>query len=240
MKKKIMSISLIFILFIGVIFAWKFGYLNDIKVIFKSEKKIDDQKKNQEELNVKSTDENSEFSTVGMNETYIAEKIFDGNAAKLNRRWQIKATDCHISRELDFDISVIEAQRGLRDEHKQCMDSNMNFLKDYYYVTVELDVTNMKEEDWGVTSDGFAPYYVLFSMNSEIKETVGKEPYGKIYENKDVDDKHLSLTIDRGETIHIILYYIVEDEYMNSPMYLSMYRRSSQLDEPAILLKETR
>ncbi len=46
--------------------------------------------------------------------------------------------------------------------------------------------------------------------------------------------------MNQGETVHIILYYIVEDQYTVGQMYMSMYRDSKQLDEPDILLKETR
>ncbi len=236
MKKKVISIGFLFLLLIGVIFAWNVGYLDDIKAVFKSEK-ITQKQDNQKETITKSMDENNTVSTVEMNEAYIAEKIFEGKSVSNSRRWQIKATDCHISRELDFDLSVIETQKGLQDKHKDCMDSAMNFLKDYYYVTIELDVTSMNEKDWKV--EQFNPYYLIFYMDNELGRVM-EEPRGRIYIGRDMNDKHGTLTMNQGETVHIILYYIVEDQYTVGPMYMSMYKDSRQLDEPDILLKETR
>ncbi len=233
MKKKVISIGFLFLLLIGVIFAWNVGYLDDMKAVFKSEKNIDKQE-TQKEVITKSMDENNTVSTVEMNEAYIAEKIFESELVSNSQRWQIKATDCHISRELDFDLSVIETGRGLQDKHKKCMDANMNFLKDYYYVTIELDVTSMNEKDWKIKD--FNPHYLIFYMDNELGRVM-EEPYGKIYTGKDINDKHKTLTMNQGETVHITLYYIVEDQYTDGPMYMSMYQ---QLDEPDILLKETR
>lgn len=236
MKKKVISIGFLFLLLIGVIFAWNVGYLDDMKAVFKSEKNIDKQE-TQKEVITKSMDENNTVSTVEMNEAYIAEKIFESELVSNSQRWQIKATDCHISRELDFDLSVIETGRGLQDKHKKCMDANMNFLKDYYYVTIELDVTSMNEKDWKIKD--FNPHYLIFYMDNELGRVM-EEPYGKIYTGKDINDKHKTLTMNQGETVHITLYYIVEDQYTDGPMYMSMYKQSQQLDEPDILLKETR
>lgn len=236
MKKKLISIGFLLILIVGIVFAWNVGYLDDMKAVFKSEKNKN-QQENQKEAITKSTEKSNETSTVEMNEAYIAEKIFEGKFVNSSRRWQIKVTDCHISRELDFDLSVIETQRGLKDKHKECMDADMNFLKDYYYVTIELDVTSMNEKDWEIKN--FNPYYWIFYMDNELGRVM-EEPYGRIYIGKDMSDKKLLLTINRGETVHIILYYVVEDKYTDGPMYMSMYKDFKQLDEPDILLKETR
>lgn len=237
MKKKVISIGFLFLLIIGVIFAWNVGYLDDMKAVLKSEKNTEKQE-SQKETITKSMDENNIASTVEMNEAYIAEKIFEGKSVNNSQRWQIKATDCHISRELDFDLSVIETQKGLKDKYKECMDSSMNFLKDYYYVTIELDVTSMNEKDWKIKE--FNPHYLIFYMDNELGRVM-KEPRGRIYTGKDIiDDKHKTLTMNQGETVHITLYYIVEDQYTDGPMYMSMYKDSRQLDEPDILLKETR
>lgn len=236
MKKKAISVGFLFLLLIGIIFAWNVGYLDDMKAVFKSEKNTEKQD-NQKEAVTKSMDENNIVSTVEMNEVYIAEKIFEGKLVSNSQRWQIKATDCHISRELDFDLSVIETERGLQDKHKKCMDANMNFLKDYYYVTIELDVTSMNEDDWNIKE--FNPHYLIFYMDNELGRVM-EEPYGRIYTGKDIDDKHKILTMNQGETVHVILYYVVEDKYTDGPMYMSMYKQSQQLDEPDILLKETR
>lgn len=236
MKKKVISIGFLFLLLIGVIFAWNFGYLDDMKTVFKSEKNTDKQEIQKEAI-TKSMDENNTVSTVQMNEAYIAEKIFEGELVSNSQRWQIKATDCHISRELDFDLSVIETERGLQDKHKKCMDAAMNFLKDYYYVTIELDVTSMNENDWKI--EEFNPHYLIFYIDNELGRIM-EEPYGRIYKGKDINDKHKTLVMNQGETVHVILYYIVEDKYTDGPMYMSMYRDSKQLDEPDILLKETR
>lgn len=236
MKKKVISIGFLFLLLIGVIFAWNVGYLDDMKAVFKSEKNTEKQD-NQKEAVTKSMDENNIVSTVEMNEVYIAEKIFESELVSNSQRWQIKATDCHISRELDFDLSVIETERGLQDKHKKCMDADMNFLKDYYYVTIELDVTSMNEKDWNIKE--FNPHYLIFYMDNELGRVM-EEPYGRIYTGKGINDKHKTLTMNQGETVHVILYYVVEDKYTDGPMYMSMYRDSRQLDEPDILLKETR
>lgn len=236
MKKKVISIGFLFLLLIGVIFAWNVGYLDDMKAVFKSEKNTEKQD-NQKEAVTKSMDENNTVSTVEMNEAYIAEKIFEGKLVSNSQRWLIKATNCHISRELDFDLSVIETERGLKDKHKECMDADMNFLKDYYYVTIELDVTSMNEKDWKIGD--FTPHYWIFYIDNELGRVM-EEPYGRIYTGRDMNDKHKILTMNQGETVHIILYYIVEDKYTDGPMYMSMYKQSQQLDEPDILLKETR
>ena len=236
MKKKVISIGFLFLLLIGIVFAWNVGYLDDMKAVFKSERNTEKQE-NQKEAITRTIDENNTVSTVEMNEAYIAEKIFEGKLVSNSQRWQIKATDRHISRELDFDLSVIETQRGLQDKHKECMDADMNFLKDYYYVTIELDVTSVNENDWKIKE--FNPHYLIFYIDNELGRVM-EEPYGRIYTGKGINDKHKTLTMNQGETVHVILYYIVEDKYTDGPMYMSMYRDSKQLDEPDILLKETR
>ncbi len=236
MKKKVISIGFLFLLLIGIVFAWNVGYLDDMKAVFKSERNTEKQE-NQKEAITRTIDENNTVSTVEMNEAYIAEKIFEGKLVSNSQRWQIKATDCHISRELDFDLSIIEIQRGLQDKHKKCMDANMNFLKDYYYVTIKLDVTSMNEKDWNIKE--FNPHYLIFYMDNELGRVM-EEPRGIIYTGRDMSDKHKTLTMNQGETVHIILYYVVEDKYTDGPMYMSMYKQSQQLDEPDILLKETR
>ncbi len=87
---------------------------------------------------------------------------------------------------VDFDLSVIETQKGLKDKYKECMDSTMNFLKDYYYVTIELDVTSMNENDWNIKE--FNPHYLIFYMDNELGRVM-EEPRGIIYTGRDMSDK---------------------------------------------------
>ena len=58
MKKKAISVGFLFLLLIGIIFAWNVGYLDDMKAVFKSEKNTEKQD-NQKEAVTKSMDENN-------------------------------------------------------------------------------------------------------------------------------------------------------------------------------------
>ncbi len=70
--------AFLFLLLIGIVFAWNVGYLDDMKAVFKSERNTEKQE-NQKEAITRTIDENNTVSTVEMNEAYIAEKIFEVN-----------------------------------------------------------------------------------------------------------------------------------------------------------------
>ena len=75
---------------------------------------------------------------------------YDENDRTTYNVYHVRVKDCRISRQCDFDINRIDY--GLTNK-KDSMDDNNNFISDYYYVTVKLNV-NKDINDHDVPPDG--------------------------------------------------------------------------------------
>ena len=75
---------------------------------------------------------------------------YDENDRTTYNVYHVRVKDCRISRQCDFDINRIDY--GLTNK-KDSMDDNNNYISDYYYVTVKLNV-NKDINDHDVPPDG--------------------------------------------------------------------------------------
>ena len=123
--------------------------------------------------------------------------------------YHVRVKDCRISRQCDFDINRIDY--GLANK-KDSMDDNNNFISDYYYVTVKLNV-NKDINDHDVPPDGEISmfqtmwYIGKVDSNGTLQRISNSGAVGS-----DVPDKHGNVYFEKGETKTITLYFLITDE----------------------------
>ena len=122
--------------------------------------------------------------------------------------YHVRVKDCRISRQCDFDINRIDY--GLANK-KDSMDDNNNFISDYYYAMIELEVTkDINDNDIILDNDNeFHTLWHSVKLNED-------GTYNKIenYENVGTssDNTHGNVHLEKGETKTITLYYLITDE----------------------------
>ena len=95
---------------------------------------------------------------------------------------------------------------------KDSMDDNNNFISDYYYVTVKLNV-NKDINDHDVPPDGEISmfqtmwYIGKIDINGTLQRISNSGAVGS-----DVPDKHGNVYFEKGETKAITLYFLITDE----------------------------
>ncbi|RHK51645.1 hypothetical protein DW057_11555, partial [Lachnospira eligens] len=99
---------------------------------------------------------------------------------------------------------------------KDSMDDNNNFISDYYYVTVKLNV-NKDINDHDVPPDGeissFKTVWFIGKIDSDgILQRISNS--GAV--GSDVLDKHGNVYFEKGETKTITLYFLITDEEFES------------------------
>ena len=123
--------------------------------------------------------------------------------------YHVRVKDCRISRQCDFDINRIDY--GLTNK-KDSMDDDNNFVSDYYYVTVKLNV-NKDINDHDVPPDGEISmfqtmwYIGKVDSNGTLQRISNSGAVGS-----DVPDKHGNVYFEKGETKTITLYFLITDE----------------------------
>ena len=129
---------------------------------------------------------------------------------------------------------------GLENK-KASMDSNNNFISDYYYAAVELEITKDVDdnETSGVYDNIFQTVWYIESLKDDgthppIKNagTVGSDAeanqMGKTY-----------FSFEKGETKKLILYCIFTDEEVeNDTIALSFHDRTSPYIGPLAIIHE--
>ena len=152
--------------------------------------------------------------------------------------YHVRVKDCRISRQCDFDINRIDY--GLENK-KASMDSNNNFISDYYYAAVELEITKDVDdnETSGVYDNIFQTVWYIESLKDDgthppIKNagTVGSDAeanqMGKTY-----------FSFEKGETKKLILYCIFTDEEVeNDIIALNFHLRNSPFIGPLAIIHE--
>ena len=152
--------------------------------------------------------------------------------------YHVRVKDCRISRQCDFDINRIDY--GLANK-KDSMDDNNNFISDYYYAAVELEITKDVDdnETSGVYDNIFQTVWYIESLKDDgthppIKNagTVGSDAeanqMGKTY-----------FSFEKGETKKLILYCIFTDEEVeNDTIALSFHDRTSPYIGPLAIIHE--
>ena len=176
-------------------------------------------------------------------EEFVIRRKIDGRKYDENDRttyniYHVKVNDCKISRQCDFDINRIDY--GLENK-KASMDSNNNFISDYYYAAVELEITKDVDdnETSGVYDNIFQTVWYIESLKDDgthppIKNagTVGSDAeanqMGKTY-----------FSFEKGETKKLILYCIFTDEEVeNDTIALSFHDRTSPYIGPLAIVHE--
>ena len=162
---------------------------------------------------------------------------YDENDRTTYNVYHVRVNDCRISRQCDFDINRIDY--GLTNK-KDSMDDNNNFISDYFYAAIELELTkdindNDVDDDYNV----FQTSWFIDSLNDDgtfepIKNagTVGSDAeanqMGKTY-----------FSFEKGETKKLILYCIFTDEEVeNDTIALSFHDRTSPYIGPLAIIHE--
>ena len=123
--------------------------------------------------------------------------------------YHVRVKDCRISRQCDFDINRIDY--GLANK-KDSMDDNNNFISDYFYAAIELELTkDINDND--VPPDGEISmfqtmwYIGKVDSNGTLQRISNSGAVGS-----DVPDKHGNVYFEKGETKTITLYFLITDE----------------------------
>ena len=133
---------------------------------------------------------------------------YDENNRKTYNVFYISVRTVNISRECNFDVNRIRF--GL-DDKKDSIDADYNFISDYYYAMIELEVTkDINDNDIILDNDNeFHTLWHSVKLNED-------GTYNKIenYENVGTssDNTHGNVHLEKGETKTITLYYLITDE----------------------------
>ena len=163
---------------------------------------------------------------------------YDENDRSTYNIFHVRVNDCKVSRQCDFDINRIDY--GLENK-KASMDNNNNFISDYYYAAVELEITKDVDdnETSGVYDNIFQTVWYIESLKDDgthppIKNagTVGSDAeanqMGKTY-----------FSFEKGETKNLILYCIFTDEEVeNDIIALNFHLRNSPFIGPLAIIHE--
>ena len=163
---------------------------------------------------------------------------YDENDRSTYNIFHVRVNDCKISRQCDFDINRIDY--GLTKK-KDSMDDNNNFISDYYYAAIELEITKDVDDNESIDEydNVFQTHWYIESLNDDgthppIKNagTVGSDAeanqMGKTY-----------FSFEKGETKKLILYCIFTDEEVeNDTIALSFHDRTSPYIGPLAIVHE--
>ena len=163
---------------------------------------------------------------------------YDENDRSTYNIFHVRVNDCKVSRQCDFDITRIDY--GLENK-KASMDSNNNFISDYYYAAVELEITKDVDdnETSGVYDNIFQTVWYIESLKDDgthppIKNagTVGSDA-----EANKIGKTNFSF--EKGETKNLILYCIFTDEEVeNDIIALNFHLRNSPFIGPLAIVHE--
>ena len=134
--------------------------------------------------------------------------------------YHVRVKDCRISRQCDFDINRIDY--GLANK-KDSMDDNNNFISDYFYAAIELELT--KDINESLNDDGtFEPIKNAGTVGSDAEANkIGKTNF----------------SFEKGETKNLILYCIFTDEEVeNDIIALNFHLRNSPFIGPLAIIHE--
>ena len=163
---------------------------------------------------------------------------YDENDRSTYNIFHVRVNDCKISRQCDFDINRIDY--GLTKK-KDSMDYNNNFISDYYYAAIELEITKDVDDNESIDEydNVFQTHWYIESLNDDgthppIKNagTVGSDAeanqMGKTY-----------FSFEKGETKKLILYCIFTDEEVEKDtIALSFHDRTSPYIGPLAIVHE--
>ena len=151
--------------------------------------------------------------------------------------YHVRVKDCRISRQCDFDINRIDY--GLTNK-KDSMDDNNNFISDYFYAAIELELTkdindNDVDDDYNV----FQTSWFIDGLNDDgtFEPIKNSETVGSDAEANKIGKTNLSF--EKGETKNLILYCIFTDEEVeNDIIALNFHLRNSPFIGPLAIIHE--
>ena len=251
-KSAVISIAVIAVLLLAILIGVKNGTLDkltkEMPTLATSQTETEKSAENESEKNESSSNSarvrNSrkrDIVNIGQEFELIDWDIrygYDENNRDTYNVFNVTVKSVDISRECDFDIKRIDY--GLTNK-KDSMDDNNNFISDYYYAAVELEITKDVDdnETSGVYDNIFQTVWYIESLKDDgthppIKNagTVGSDAeanqMGKTY-----------FSFEKGETKKLILYCIFTDEEVeNDTIALSFHDRTSPYIGPLAIIHE--
>ena len=223
MKKKIksavISIGIISVLLLSILIGVKNGTIDKLT------KEMPTLETKQEQTNIQNENQNNTGNDSAREENlskrdvaYIGQQFelrdddirykYDENNRKTYNVFYISVRTVNISRECNFDVNRIRF--GL-DDKKDSIDADYNFISNYYYAMIELEVTkDINDNDIILDNDNeFHTLWYSVKLNED-------GTYNKIenYENVGIssDNTHGNVHLEKGETKTITLYYLITDE----------------------------
>ena len=246
-KSAVISIAVIAVLLLSILIGVKNGTLDKLtKEMPTLATKQEETEKSTENVKNDSTESKpyQGIEVAGYGEEFeirreiSVDRKYNENDRTTYNVYHVRVKDCRISRQCDFDINRIDY--GLENK-KASMDSNNNFISDYYYAAVELEITKDVDdnETSGVYDNIFQTVWYIESLKDDgthppIKNagTVGSDAeanqMGKTY-----------FSFEKGETKKLILYCIFTDEEVeNDTIALSFHDRTSPYIGPLAIIHE--
>ena len=151
--------------------------------------------------------------------------------------YHVKVNDCKISRQCDFDINRLDF--GL-DNKKKSLDENNNFISDFYYATVELEITkDIDDNDVMDYMNVFQTTWSILKLNSDGTTQSFKTSacVGSDAETNQIGKTNFSF--EKGETRTLTLYYILSDEEVeNDKLVISFSLKNSPFIGPLAIVHE--
>ena len=142
-----------------------------------------------------------------------------------------------IARQCDFDINRLDF--GL-DNKKKSLDENNNFISDFYYATVELEITkDIDDNDVMDYMNVFQTTWSILKLNSDGTTQSFKTSacVGSDAETNQIGKTNFSF--EKGETRTLTLYYILSDEEVeNDKLVISFSLKNSPFIGPLAIVHE--
>ena len=162
---------------------------------------------------------------------------YDENDRTTYNIFHVRINDCKISRQCDFDINKLDF--GLQNK-KESLDVNNNFISDFYYATVELEITkDIYDNDVMDYMNVFQTTWPILKLNSDGTTQSFKTSacVGSDAETNQIGKTNFSF--EKGETKNLILYCIFTDEEVeNDIIALNFHLRNSPFIGPLAIVHE--
>ena len=228
-KSAVISIAVIAVLLLAILIGVKNGTLDkltkEMPTLATSQTETEKSAENESEKNESSSNSarvrNSrkrDIVNIGQEFELIDWDIrygYDENNRDTYNVFNVTVKSVDISRECDFDIKRIDY--GLTNK-KDSMDDNNNFISDYYYVTVKLNV-NKDINDHDVPPDGEISmfqtmwYIGKVDSNGTLQRISNSGAVGS-----DVPDKHGNVYFEKGENKKQVMITAVHHELIASAL----------------------
>mgnify|MGYP006939721867 CR=1 FL=1 len=231
-KGYIISVVLILVLIISVVAGYKYGYLDDI-----FRKDTTNIIKNGSNTKVTSSTEEinkDEVTLLNKGDSYILEydskKITGKENPNADYSYKIEYIDSCVSRELPSGMSI----DYYKQEEKERLGADYSFDSGYYYVMVEVNMTNLKQDIKKVAPTGIS---------------IGNFIDGK-YKNINGETRGMStdsmsakgvVQIECQQKQNIKLCYIVPDEYVDENLvvkYEIIYKNKYNGEVPYLVISK--